>query len=223
MDMIGKDSIIPIMAKKDDGKQSVSEKVKRRIYRRGRGSVFTADDFLDLDSRASIDLILARLSARGTILRIARGLYSYPIVDTQIGVLSPSVDAIAAALAGEGRLRLQPSGAYAANLLGLSEQVPMKIIFLTDGPSRHIVVGNREIILKRTTPRNMATAGTLAGLVIQALRYLGEKSVDDTIQARLRKAVPSEKRGELLKNSLSAPAWIHDLLYTTFSQKEDSE
>jgi len=69
----------------------------------------------------------------------------------------------------------------------------------------------------------MATAGTLAGLVIQALRYLGEKSVNDTLQARLRKAVPSEKRGELLKNSLSAPAWIRDLLYTTFSQKEDSE
>ena len=86
---------------------------------------------------------------------------------------------------GRDAIRLQPSGAYAANLLGLSEQVPMKIVFFTDGPTRNLQVGKQRIQLKHTTPRTMATAGVLRGSVIQALRHLGKAHVDETVIAQL--------------------------------------
>lgn len=194
MGMIEKTAIIPIVHRKGAKPQIVIDKVKRRIYRRGRSSVFTADDFADISNRASIDLALYRLAKRGTIWRITRGLYLYPEFEPNLAVAAPSVEAIASALAAAGRMRLQPSGAYAANLLGLSEQVPMKVVYLTDGGSRRVRVDRGEIIFRRASPRNMATAGRLGGLVIQALRYLGPDAVDDNLIRRLRASVPEEKR-----------------------------
>ena len=93
---------------------------------------------------------------------------------------------------GRDKITLQPSGAYAANLLGLSEQVPMKIVFLTNGPERKVQIGNQIIIFKHTSPRFMATAGRVSGLVIQALRHIGKKHVDTAIEARLRKNLTDE-------------------------------
>ncbi|HVY55646.1 MAG TPA: DUF6088 family protein, partial [Thermodesulfobacteriota bacterium] len=216
MKMIEKSTIIPIMSGRRFSSQFITDKIKRRIYRRGRGSVFTAHDFADIGGRASVDLVLARLARHGTIQRIARGLYLYPRLNSDGVMAGPSVEAIASALASAGRLRLQPSGAYAANLLGLSEQVPMRAVFLTDGSSRRVIAGSREIVLKRTTPRNMSAAGRLGGLVIQALRYVGEDRVDEQLLRRLRTAVPREKRPEVLKDSLAAPAWIRALLHKAF-------
>jgi hypothetical protein len=102
-------------------------------------------------------------------------------------VLAPTPDQIARVLAGKDALRLQPSGAYAANRLGLSEQVPAKAIFLTDGMNREVKVGRQEVVLKQTTPKYMATTGRTSGLVIQALRYLGKQNVDDSVVGRLQK------------------------------------
>jgi hypothetical protein len=148
-----------------------------RIRGSGRGSVFVPGDFLDLGSRTGVDFVLHRLVKQGNLRRLARGVYDYPKSHPQLGVLSPSVDDIAKALAGRDHLRIQPSGAYAANLLHLSEQVPAKAVFLTDGPSRRLKVGASEIVLKRTTPRAMAAAGRTSGLVIQGLKYLGQSHV----------------------------------------------
>ena len=98
-----------------------------------------------------MDKALSRLTARGVIRRLARGLYEYPREHPELGTLSPDLEKVAKALAGKHRIRLQPAGAYAANLLGLSEQVPAKIVFLTDGPSRTVKIGRQEIHLRRTT------------------------------------------------------------------------
>ena len=217
--MIEKDAMISIMVQKDGRDKSILEKVIRRIWRRGHGSVFSADDFADLGDRAAIDIALGRLVQQGRIRRIARGLYDYPIIDTELGEVSPSIDSITKALSASGRLRLQPSGAYAANLLGLSEQVPMKIVFLTDGPSRKVFVKNREIVLKRTTPRNMAAAGRLGGIVIQALRYLGKDAMTAEMKSRLNAAIPAAQRQEVLKDSISAPAWIRTLVREVLLQE----
>jgi hypothetical protein len=123
-------------------------------------------------------------------------------------VLSPTPDQIAQALAGKDDLRIQPSGAYAANLLGLSEQVPAKVVFLTDGTNRKIKVGNQEIILKQTTPKNMATTGRTSSLVIQALRYLGEQHVDEAVINTLTRRLSRDDRRQLIKDLRYAPAWI---------------
>lgn len=169
-------------------------------------------EFLDLGSRQAIDLALHRLTRKGTIRRLTRGLYDFPKQHPVLGLLSPSAETIAQALAGRDRTRLQPAGAYAANVLGLSEQVPAKAVFLTDGPSRTVKVGPMTIQLRRTTPRNMAAAGRLSGLLIQALRELGKDHVTLARIEHLKRTLPADKRRALLKDLKLAPAWMHPVL-----------
>jgi hypothetical protein len=189
--------------------QSIEKRLFTRIGRRGRGAVFTPADFLDIGSREAVDLALHRLARKGTIRRLARGVYDFPKEHPTLGLLQPSVETIAKALTGRDRTRLQPAGAYAANALGLSEQVPAKAVFLTDGPSRTVRIGQTTIQLRRTTPRNMATAGRLSGLVIQAFRELGQKHVTRERIEHLKRTLPSEERQLLLKDIRLAPAWMH--------------
>lgn len=191
--------------------QSIDTKVLYRIRAKGRGSVHVPGDFLDLGSRQAVDLALHRLAKKGTIRRLARGVYDFPEQHPVLGPLSPSADTVAAALAGRDRTRLQPAGAYAANALGLSEQVPAKTVFLTDGPSRTVKIGPMTIQLRRTTPRNMAAAGRLSGLVIQALRELGKDHVTLARVEHLKHTLPAGKRRELLKDLQLAPAWMHPI------------
>lgn len=190
---------------------SIDNKVVSRIYGHGRGWVFTPRHFIDLGSLYAVGMALTRLSRKGTIRRLARGLYDYPAVHPKMGTLSASPEAVAKALAGRDAVRLQPSGAYAANLLGLSEQVPMKIVFLSDGVSRRVRVGNQEIFLKRTTPRNMAVT-RIGGLVIQALKHLGKVGADPDVVKTLGKRLGKNEKAEALRQIRFAPAWIADVI-----------
>jgi len=188
--------------------QSIVTKLKKRIYSKDRGFVFTKSHFLDLGGRAAIAKALERLADAGDIRRLARGLYDYPEKHSTLGDLPANYERIAQALAGRDNLKIQPSGAYAANLLGLTEQVPAKIVFLTDGANRIVQVKNQQIVLKRTTPKNMATAGNISGLVIQALRYLGKNHIDDKVIGILKKRLAGENKRQLMRDLRYAPAWI---------------
>jgi hypothetical protein len=193
-------------------KQSIDSRVLDRIIGKGKGWVFTPSDFQDLGSRTAVALALMRHNRTGVIRQLARGLYDYPGQDPRLGVLSPSTDTIAQALKGRDASRLQPTGAYAANILGLSDQVPIKTVFLTDGRSRRVRMGKREIALKHTTLRNMATAGTKSGLVIQALRWIGQRQVTDQTRAILRSRLSNDERRRLLKDVRYAPAWVAEIM-----------
>jgi len=192
--------------------QSIDSKILSRIYGRGKGCVVTPGDFLDLGSRQAVDLALHRLANKGTLRRLARGLYDYPRIDPELGLLSPTIDTIVKALKGRDKILLQPSGGYAANLLGLSDQVPMKVVFLTDGPARRVQIGKQLIMLKHTTPRAMASAGRVSGVVIQALRHIGKRQVDDAVVANLQKRLTANDKKQLLKDIRYAPAWIAAIL-----------
>lgn len=193
--------------------KTIDSRLKSRIYGSGRGSAFTPNDFLDIGGRDAVDQALSRLVAKGAIRRLARGLYEYPQEHPELGRLSPDIEKIAKALAGKDRIRLQPAGAYATNLLGLSEQVPAKVVFLTDGPSRTVKIGRQEIQLRRTTPRNMAAAGRLSGLLMQALRHLGKEHITPARVEHLKRTLPSRERQQLLKDIPLAPAWMHPLFH----------
>jgi hypothetical protein len=192
--------------------QSVEKAILSRIHGHGRGWVFTPRHFVDLGPRAAISSALKRHTDASRIRQLARGLYDYPREHNQLGTLAPDTDAVAKALTGRDAVRLQPAGAYAANLLGLSEQVPMKVVFLTDGPSRHVRIGRQEIWLRRTTPRNMATAGRASGLVIEALRELGPRHVDQAIMDNLTSRLDAPAKRELLKDLRYAPGWIAEVM-----------
>ena len=190
---------------------SIDSKVLRRIRANGRGWVFTPSDFLDLGSRTTVAALI-RYGRDGTVRRLGRGLDDYPKRHSAIGLLSPTSDAISYAIGGKHATRLQPSGAYAVNLLGLSEQVPMKVVYLTDGPTRRIQIGTQQILLKPTTPRNMATAGRISGLVIQALRFLGKEATADSTVKALKSKLSDEDKAQLLMDVRYAPAWIADII-----------
>lgn len=202
--------------------QSVGGKVLSSIYGHKRGWVFTPDHFKGLGSRDAIASALKRHKQSGIIRQLARSLYDYPKQHPTLGLLAPPIDDIAKALAGRDAIRLQPSGAYAANLLGLSTQVPMKVVYLTDGISRTVKVDNREIILKRTTPKNMASAGKISGLVIQALRYLGKDHVGDEIVDKLEQRLDKAACDQLMKDIRYAPEWIADI-FRELSQRQERE
>jgi hypothetical protein len=112
---------------------------------------------------------------------------------------------------GADHTRLQPTGAYAVNILGLSEQVPAKAVFLTDGPSWTVKIGPTSIQLRRTTPRNMEAAGRLSGLLMQELRELGAGHITPERREHLKRALPADKRRELIKDLRLAPAWMHPI------------
>ncbi len=191
--------------------KSTDSQILEAINVRGHGSVFVPTDFLDLGSREAVDIVLHRLVRKGTIRRLTRGIYDFPEEHPILGWILPSPEKIAEALVGRDRTRIQPTGAYAANILGLSEQVPAKVVFLTDGPSRTIKIGSLTIQLRRTTAKNMAMAGRLSGLLIQALRELGKENVTIERREHLKRILPVDKRRELLKDLRLAPEWMHPI------------
>ena len=191
---------------------SIDTQISKRVQRSARGTVFTPATFTAQGSRAAIDKALQRLVAQGTLRRLSRGLYDKPRQDELLGTLWPSVDAVVKALVGKDKLRVQPSGVYATNLLGLSEQVPAKVVFLTDGASRSVRAGPMHLAFKRTSPRNMATANRLSGLVIQAFKSLGPQHITPQRLAHLRKTLPATERAKLLGDLALAPAWMQPML-----------
>ena len=192
--------------------RSTDTAVLDRIRSHGRGWVFTPAHLVDLGTRNAVASALKRLKANKTIRPLARGLYDYPEQHPALGTVAPSADSIARALVGRDAIRLQPSGAYAANVLGLSEQVPSRIVFLTDGPARKVKLGKQEIILQHTTTRNMATAGRKSGTLIQALRYMGQNQVNERTLTVLRRQITDQNRATIRSDLRYAPAWIAELL-----------
>ncbi len=188
--------------------QSIDSQIVQRVKTRGRGWVFTASNFVGLGSRDAVDKTLSRQSQAGIIRKLARGIYDYPGKDPQLGLLSPSIDAIAKALRGRDAIRLQPAGGLCRQSSRSFRSSAAKIVFLTDGTPRWIQIGKLQIILKRTTPRNMMTAGKVSGLVIQALRHLGQRHVDDSVLTTLRRRLSTADKRQLLKNFRYAPTWI---------------
>ena len=192
--------------------KTVRDRVLARIRAKGRGAVHVPVDFLDLGGRAAIDQALARLARAGTIRRLARGVYDFPKQHPRLGALSPSLARVAAAIARSTGSQLQVSGAQAANQLGLSTQVLARLVYLTDGPTRTIQVGNRAIAFRHAAPRKLAGAGTAAGVVMQALQHLGRDSVRPGVIAQIRRALRDDDRAAVNRHAAMAPAWMRPAL-----------
>lgn len=199
---------------------SIDSQVISRVYGKGRGSVFTPNDFSDLGAYTAVAKSLSRYAKAGTIRRLAPGVYDYPATHPLTGTLSPSPEKVARALAGRDATKLQPAGAYAANLLGLSEQVPMRVVFLTDGHSRKVKVGTMEILLRHSSTRFLSTRTEIGGLIIQALRHIGKDHVSDREYAILLKRIPAKARKEMLADIRRAPVWIANIMRKLAAEPE---
>ena len=186
---------------------TVADKILARAKRHGSGWVFSAKHMSDVGARAATDQALGRLVRDGSIRRLARGLYDLPQVHPILGLLSPNPDAVAAAAAEQVGHRLQISPARAANVLGLSSQVPAKMVYLTDGSSRKIKVGQQVIYLKHAGPTALLGAGTKAGVALQALRAVGKDHVSPGVVRHLRENLPPDAKVGLRKLMHKAPQW----------------
>lgn len=187
----------------------LQDKIIAQLRRRGRGTVVVPKDFLDQGSRDAVDQALSRLTKIGVLRRLGRGLYSYPKVNKRLGItVPPSADEIANALARKTGSRVAPSGAMAANQLGLSTQVPAKPVYLTDGRSRQTKVNGFVVIVKHVGPKELPAGNSASAAVFQALRYLGKDAVDSTVIDRIRHILPPKDRAKLLHDAKYTTDWI---------------
>ena len=154
-------------------------------------------------------MALMRLVRSGAVRRLARGLYDVPRQHPLLGTLQPGADEIVQALSRRDGTSVQPAQAMAANLLSLSEQVPVRAIYETDGPSRTVKVGSLTIQLKHRPPRQVRNASPMSNLVFAALRSVGKANVNEARVAHLRETLSAKDRAALLKDLPLAPAWMH--------------
>lgn len=191
---------------------TITASIRKKIRAKHHGWVFTPQEFLHLGPRAAVDQVLCRLQRSGEIRRLARGLYELPRMHPKIGVLSPSPEAIAKAIAAKTHSRLLVSEARAANILGLSTQVPAQNVYLTDGPSRTIHIGKQAIVLRHAAFSRMIGSGSEAGVVIQAVRSFRRGRANEIPVESLSRRLPKAVKSELRRIASFAPAWTHPIL-----------
>jgi len=191
---------------------TVKQRVLARMQRGDAGKAYSPKDFLDLGSRGSVDVALSQLVDAGSIRRVIRGIYDYPRSGRLVaGPLSPDLNEVARAIARKNGWRILAAGAHAANILGLSTQVPAKAVYLSDGPTRSFKLDRRTIQFKHAEPKTLGAASEVNGLVIQALRYIGKEAVTDVMVRRVARVLSESHRGTLLHDTQYSTDWIHEV------------
>jgi len=201
---------------------SISGKVRQRITKGKSGKIIFAKDFSDIGNDELINKALFRLERNKILIRLSHGIYLYPVVDKELGVMLPSPETIAKAIAKRDNARILPTGNHAMNLLGLSSQVPMNVVYMTDGSPRKINIGKRKITFKKTSPRNFIYKGKIIPLTVAALKTIGKDSVIPEYIARLENILAqSEDKNILLSDVNHAPAWIKKILIPLINQQKN--
>lgn len=192
-------------------KRQVTTKIMNRIQSFDPGALFVPKDFLDIGSRTAVDKVLSRLSADNRVSRIARGIYHIPKKHRLLGDIPPSVDDIVKTFAAVHGLKIQISGVQAVHLLGLTTQVPVNPPYLTDGQSKTIQIGKIAIVIKHASPKIMAGAGTTAGTVLQAIRFIGKQNLDNAFDP-LKKQLLVDDKQQLKQLIRFAPDWAYSFI-----------
>lgn len=192
--------------------KSIEKQIEKSITTKRKGTLFIPDDFLSYGSSEAIRKALGRLEDKKIIIRVSQGIYVQPMISKLIGPLTPSAEEVAEAIAKRDKIRTIPTGSYALNALGLSSQVPMKIVLLTDGSPREIKVGKRSIKFKRTTPKNLMAKGKISRLVIQALKEIGIGKIRIEEEHKILELLKKENVKDLKHDIALAPVWIQKLM-----------
>lgn len=187
---------------------TVENKIINKIKKARRGSLYFTSDFMAYGNSKAVSKALERLVDKAELKRVSRGIYSRPKTSKLIGEIIPSKEEVAKAIAKRDKARIIPAGSYALNVLGLSTQVPVNAVFLTDGAARKIKLDYGIITFKRTTPRNLASVGKLSGLVIQALKEIGKGKLEVWEEDKIIQILKKEDKSKLKHDIKMAPEWI---------------
>ena len=201
--------------------ESIDDKVLIKFKKAGRGSLFFTEDFLPYGSAKAVSKVLERLVKDQAITRVARGIYTRLENDPLLGPVRPGTEAIAEAIRRRDKARIMPTGVAALNALGLSTQVPMNVVYLTDGAGRKITVGRRKIVFKKTTPKNLAAIGKISGLAIQALKEIGKDKVTNTEIEIIIKKLKKEEPYRLEHDIRLAPEWIRIIMRKALKKEKN--
>ena len=181
--------------------------LRERIEALPEDSVLFRTDFPEYHSEF-VGGTLAELTQEGMLVKLAQGIYAKPR-RSRFGLVLPSVDKIAQAIAARDNAEVLPSGMTALNVLGLSTQVPMKYAYLTTGSERIIKLENQEIRLKRGVPKNFCYETKLIALLVQALKTLKQQNVGEEELQVIRNLISREPdRSALAKDVDMMPVWM---------------
>jgi len=191
---------------------SIDDQVEQIINKRKAGSILFSEDFQELHNPGAVKVALHRLVKRGDLKRLARGMFTKPKYSELVGEVLPSTEAIAMAIARRDKARILPTGSYALHVLGLPTQIPLKLVYLTDGSPRKITIGKRTIQFKKTTAKNLALKGEISKLVVQALKEIGKNKATEEELSKLMKILKKED-AKILKHDIAlAPQWIAEIM-----------
>ncbi len=201
---------------------TISKQIENRILKKRKGQVLFVSDFEKIGNYETVRKTLQRLTKKGKLVRIATGIYYYPKIDTALGILYPSIETIAKSIAKRDKARIVPAGNYALYLLGLSEQIPMNVVFLTDASTRKIKINNQQIIFKKTSPRNLSPKNKLINLIIQALKNIGKENLNENHLKILKQQIKKSNEYRQIKNELHfAPVWIRKIITQILNEIDD--
>lgn len=195
--------------------QSVENKILSVIKSKKYGTILFASDFADAGERKTINKAFERIALSGKIIRLARGIYCKPKVDTEFGfgVIYPSVDDVAQAIAQRDKCRIVPTGDTALNKLGLSTQVPMNAVYLTDGTPRRIKIYNgRGILFKHVVPKRLDFKSELIMLITFALQTLGQGNLSEEQFSRIKQLLSNEPKERISEDLKLIPGWIRSII-----------
>jgi ribosomal protein S19E (S16A) len=198
---------------------SIHKQIEKRIRKLKRGSIIVPGDFSDMGGTEVVKKVLLRLEKQGFLKRAAFGIYVYPKQSKLLGTLTPSVEEIAKAIAKRDKARIVPAGLYALNRLGLSTQMVLNAVYLTDGVARKIRIDGRNILFKKAAPKNLAAKGEISGLVIQALKATGKGKVEPHEEKRILELLQKEKQKNIEHDIALAPAWIRNIMRKAIMHK----
>jgi len=199
-------------------KENVKENIENRIKKKGRGLLYVNSDFADLGSPDAVRQALQRIQKEGMIIRIFRGIYSYPKIDTKLGlgIISPSMWDIANAMARRDNAKIIPTASFALNQLGLSTQVPANAVFYTSGSSRRVKIGSgRGIMFIHTSDNKMLSFKSYLMLLITlSMREIGEEYLNDKHLDIIRGFLSHVTKTDYNHDIKLMPIWIQQKLYS---------
>ena len=191
----------------------ISKQIEQKIQALPKGTLLLIDDFIEEYDYETARKVLQRLTIDGQLMRLNRGIYYIPKKDNLLGILKPNTEQIAESIAKRDKARIIPTGSFALHKLGLTTQVPMNVVYLTDGSPRKIKVGNQNITFKKTSPRNLAVKHYLSGLIIQGLKEIGEGKVNASHVSQIKNVISkSHEEPQIKLNMRYAPVWIQKIV-----------
>lgn len=193
--------------------------IERAVTRKKGGSLIFPSDFRGMGTDVAIKQAFFRLTKKGVIRRLAHGIYYIPKIDPLLGELRPSADDVVRMIAQKEGIKIKPAGAYALHQLGLTDQVPTKRVYITDGNNRLISLGRLHIKFKRTTSKKLLRKGKISSLIIQALEEIGTESVDAEMRAKIYNLLKKENP-RILKNDLAlSPVKVNNYIIKLMKEK----